>query len=361
MILNRYYMTQLERASHFNDISNLLIDSGDCRGALVAIKKSSNLYREVAAAFPDLVNRALGMTLCKMARYLRDEGRGKEAVDAAQEAVDVIRAQAEIEPEELIPDLAAALCDLTLHVAHTYPKQKERAVAACQETVSLYRELAAKNPEEYKKDLALALHNMSGRFYVMGEGKKAVSAETESLAIYKELAETRPAAFNHMVADCLFNMSTFLAGIGRQEESLAPIQEATEMHRAMAIVDPDFDEDLALSLYMLSICLSEGGKGNEALVALQERVEIGRKLASKNPTEFTPKLASYLQDFAIFLCNTKGGEEGARTAINEAVEIYQRLFKQDPVKYRPALQKALNFLKEMGPKNSTDIAMEYAS
>lgn len=277
MILNLYYMTQLERASHFNDISNQLIDSGDCRGALVAIKKSSNLYREVAAAFPDLVNRVLGMTLCKMARYLRDEGRGKEAVDAT------------------------------------------------------------------------------------GEREKAVSAETESLDIYKELAETRPAAFNHMVADCLFNMSTFLAGIGRQEESLAPIQEATEMHRAMAIVDPDFDEDLALSLYMLSISLSEGGKGNEALVALQERVEIGRKLASKNPTEFTPKLAGYLQDFAIFLCNTKGGEEGARTAINEAVVIYQRLFKQDPVKYRPALQKALNFLKEMGPKNSTDIAMEYAS
>lgn len=347
-----YHRTQLARALELGASSNRMDEMGDQPSALAEMEKSVDIFRKLSVVDPDAINEPLGMALKKMARLLREEGRGKEAVDAIQESVDVYRVQADKAPEMFIPYLATTLCDLTFYVAETYPDQKERAFASGQETVSLYRQLATAYPGEYNQDLALALNYLSKCYNVMDDHENAINSINESLDLYRELENAeRSTALQLKVADGLFNLSTYLNNAGRKLEALDAIQEASDLHRALAVVNPGaFNEDLALSLMMLSIRLNDMGRLFDSLTAMQEARKLDGELAAKNPFVFDPRPGEPLQledVLSLDVKDTANRREEAIRAIKEMVQTYTRLYKQDPDRFRPHLDMSLKALKQV--------------
>lgn len=343
-----YYKSQIDVARYLHVLSDQMDDKGDPASALTAIQKVVEIYSELATEDPDAINGSLGMALKKKARLLRDVGRRKEAVDVVQESVDVYRVQAEKKPGTISPDLASALCDLTLHILESCPDQKMRAFASGQETVSLYRQLTVVDPKTYKKELALTLNNLALAFSAMGDIGSAIATTKESVDLYRELTKVDPRAFIHKVADGLFNLSAFLQGAGRTQESLDAIQEATTIHRALANVYPAFTEDFGLSLTTLANRLREAGRMADSLIAGQEASKIYRELAAKQSDGLELDFAESLHDIVLSLDGEGTGprREDLLRALRETVQLYTRLFKQDPDRIRPHLDSALKLLKQ---------------
>lgn len=343
-----YYRTQNARALAHKTASDRLDKMGDQTSALVEIEKAVKIFRETSTVEP-LSIKGLAVTLRNMARLLRAEGRGKEAVDAIQESVDIYKVEAEKDPEKINPPYSIALCDLALHVAETFPEQKERALAAGQEAVSVIRQMAAADPKEYNQDLALALNNLANRYNAVADHENAITSITESLALYEKLASANPAEFRFKVADGYFNLSAHLHCAGRNEESLTAIQKATDMHRRLAAVNPAFRKDLSLSLNMLSRSLEEVGRTADSRTALKEARKIDEELAAENPFMSDPRHGESLRDIALTLNGEGTGnqKEDALRAIKEMVQLYTQLFKQDPDTFRPHLDRSLKALKQV--------------
>jgi tetratricopeptide (TPR) repeat protein len=86
--------------------------------------------------------------------------------------------------------------------------------------------------------------------------------------------------------------------LGYQDEALTAAQEAVEIRRTLAAIDPKgFRPALADSLSNLSNCLGTMGHRKEALTAAQEAVGLYRELAAIDSEAFRPALAVVLRAY----------------------------------------------------------------
>jgi tetratricopeptide (TPR) repeat protein len=96
-------------------------------------------------------------------------------------------------------------------------------------------------------------------------------------------------------AASLNNLGSRLGQLGCHKEALAALQEAVEIRRTLAAIDPKgFRPALADSLSNLSNCLSIMRYRKEALTAIQEAVGLYRELAAIDPEAIRPALAVVL-------------------------------------------------------------------
>ncbi|MFB7398418.1 tetratricopeptide repeat protein, partial [Streptomyces sp. NPDC056191] len=182
----------------------------------------------------------------------------------------------------------------TLHTLYGhFPRTSHRlATTATHLTHALtghYRALAEANPDAYLPNLAASLNNLSVHLGVVGRRAEGLAAVEEALAIRRTLAEANPDAYLPSLATSLNNLAIDLGEVGRRTEGLAAAEEAVGHYRTLAEANPDaYLPDLATSLNNLAVRLAVVGRRAEGLAAVEEALAIRRTLAEANPDAYLP-------------------------------------------------------------------------
>ncbi len=288
------------------------------------------------------------------ANYLSLLGRLEAALEAAQEAVEISRALAEVRPDSFTPALAISLNNLGKMLSDL--GRREAALDAAQEASGLYRALAKAHPDSFTPYLAGSLTNLSKMLSELGRREAALETAQEAVEIGHVLANARLDAFAPVLATSLSSLGKMLSDLGRREEALEVAREAVKIRRALAKARPDaFAPDLASSLNTLGALLSDQGRREEALEATGEAVEIWRPLTNVRPDAFTPDLAASLNNLGKMLSGL-GYHEAALEAGHEATRLYRALAKASSDAFVPYLATSLNnlsnWLSELGQRES---------
>ena len=266
------------------------------------------------------------------------------ALKAAQEAVEILRRLAEVNPSRFEPALAAGLTNLSGCLSIT--DDLDRGLAAIQEAREILHRLAKANPSQFEPDLAGSLNNLSNRLSDAGKDHDALEAIREAVEIRRRLAKANSPSLKHNLAMSLNNLSNRLSDAGKVDDALKAIHEAVEIRRHLAKADPSrFEPTLAGSLNNLSGCLRNAGDHNDAdaLEAMQEVVAIYRRLAKANPARFEPDLAVSLSNLSGYLSVT-GDTDGGLAAIHEAMVIFRCLSEANPAAFAPDLARCLGVM-----------------
>ena len=104
--------------------------------------------------------------------------------------------------------------------------KREEALEAAQEGVELYRTLAKTQPEVFNPNLAGSLNNLGNRLGSLGRYEEALEAAQEGVELYRTLARTQPEVFNPLLAKCLYSLGNHLDMLKKWEESKRNFQES---------------------------------------------------------------------------------------------------------------------------------------
>jgi tetratricopeptide (TPR) repeat protein len=328
-----------ERAGVLVMLGRALSALGRREEALTATQEAVDIYRGLAQVNPQVFLPDLATSLNNLGNRLSDLGRREEALTATQEAVDIRRKLAEQNRQAFLPDLAMSLNNLGRALSAL--GRREEALAATEEAVEIRRKLAQENPPAFLPDLALSLNNLGNALSALGQREEALTATQEAVEIRRKLAQQNPQAFLPDLALSLTNLGSDLSALGRREEALAATQEAADLYRDLARANtPAFLPNLATSLNNLGRDLSALGRREEALAATQEAADLYRDLARANPQAFLPDLAATLNNLGNRL-SALGRREEALAATQEAVKIYRQLAQQNPQAFLPDLARSL--------------------
>ncbi|WP_416901364.1 SAV_2336 N-terminal domain-related protein [Micromonospora echinospora] len=103
-----------------------------------------------------------------------------------------------------------------------------------QEAVELYRRLAGIDPAAHLPDLAASLSSLGAYLYGLGRRDEALTATGEATDIYRQLAGMDSAAYLPDLAASLSSLGAYLYGLGRWDEARVPAEEATAIYRRLA-------------------------------------------------------------------------------------------------------------------------------
>ena len=127
--------------------------------------------------------------------------------------------------------------------------QREAALEAAREAVNRYRTLAKSRPDAFLPDLAASLQNLGMHLSNAGDHEPALEATREAVDTYRTLAKSRPDAFLPDLATELNNLGVVLSDLGQREAALEATREAVDAFRSLAKARPDaFLPDLVTSL-----------------------------------------------------------------------------------------------------------------
>ena len=330
------------RAMSLNNLANRLSALGRSEEALQAAQDAVDIRRNLAAQRFDVFRPRLSSSLNNLATKLSDLGRREEALLAAREAVDIRRDLAAQRPDSFQSDLAMSLINLASTLSDL--GHREEALQAVRDAVEIYRDLEVQRPEALRPTLAVALYNLATALAALGRFEEALQAAQETLDIIRDLAAQRPDAFRPDLAKSLNNLSNRLSALGQREAALQAAEDAVEIYRDLATQRPEaFQPEFASSLNSLAARLGALGRNEEALVAGQEVLDIFFNLAAKRPDAFRPNLAMSLNNLAHQL-SALGQPEAALQVAHNAYEIYCDLAAQRPAAFRPDLAKSLAVL-----------------
>ncbi|MFJ9692629.1 tetratricopeptide repeat protein [Kitasatospora sp. NPDC101183] len=302
-------------------------------------------YRALAVADPDAYLPDLAAALNNLSVRLGALGRWAEGLTAVEEAVAICRILVEVNPDAYLPDLATALNNLSVDLGEV--GRQADGLTAIEEAVSIRRTLAEADSDAYLPDLAGSLTNLSTRLGAVGRRVEGLTVIEEAVAHYRTLAEVSPDAYLPGLATSLTNLSIRLGAAGRRVEGLAAAEEAVTHYRALVEASPDaYLPDLAAALNNLSVDLGAVGRRVEGLTAVEEAVAIRRALVEASPDAYLPDLATSLTNLSNRLGEVGRRAEGL-TVAEEAVAIRRILVEVNPDAYLPDLAAALNNLSRL--------------
>jgi tetratricopeptide (TPR) repeat protein len=336
---------ELNLAMDLNTLANALSDVGDAQGALDAIREALKITRRLSAANPTRFDGVIASLLVNSALKLKDLGNTGQALDGIKEAVKVTRRLAQANPVAFEPLLAQGL-DTLANVLSDVGDAKA-ALDAIKEAVTIHRRLAAANPARFEPNLATSLNNLAPKLRALGHTTQALGVMKEAVEIRRRLAAANPARFEPELAMSLNNLGAILTVLEDTARALDAMKEAADIYRRLSAATPArFEPDLAMSLNNLSTVLAGVGDTAGALDAIKQTVEIRRRLAAANPARFEPGLAISLNNLANRLSDARDGA-GALDAIKEAVDIYRRLVTANPAAFEADLARSYHTLGEV--------------
>ena len=178
-----------QRAYYLHKLANRLSDVGRSGEALEAAQEAVELYRALVQGSPAAYTPHLAMSLNNLANILSDVGRSGEALEAAQEAVRLRRALVQGSPEAYTPHLAGSLNNLAIVLSEV--GRSAEALEVAQEAVGLYRDLALASPAAYAPDLARSLSNLAYILSKEGQYEEALSVFTEGFDRFSPAIRSR--------------------------------------------------------------------------------------------------------------------------------------------------------------------------
>ncbi|MCX4094631.1 tetratricopeptide repeat protein [Nocardia sp. alder85J] len=282
--------------------------------------------------------------LSRRSRRLERAGRHREALAAAEQAVELERALAATDPVTHEAALAESLHNLAIRLAGA--GRSEESLGPAEDAVARWRRPAATGPAARQRKLAVALNNLGNRLAELGRPDDAVGAGTEAVSWYRRLAAADP-AHELELATATMNLGNWLAAANRRDEALAAVEQTVAVYRRMASADPGaYNSYLAESLNNLALILSDLGRTEQGLIVAEESVELLRRQAAGSPGFFERELATALSNLAISLSAAERHEDALR-AMREATALYRRSTEADPASYPGDLPFALMNLADL--------------
>lgn len=154
------------------------------------------------------------------------------------------------------------------------------------------------------------------------------------------------------IAKVAINLGVRLSDAGRYDEALKVLLDTLAAQRRMATIEPEeLLPDMATALNNLGDCLSAAGRLADAVLVMELALESFTTLEQDNPGRFLHDVAMCLNNLSGVLGEAGRSQEGLAAAC-QAVESYRQLAEQRPLDFLPDLAGGLNNLalrlKELG-------------
>jgi tetratricopeptide (TPR) repeat protein len=164
------------------------------------------------------------MSLTNLGNRLSTLGRHEEALQFAQEAVNLYRLVAQQCSDLDRPGLATSLLNLGEQFRNL--DRREEALQATHEAVELYRLLAQQRPDAFRPNLAIGLGNLSYHLSAIGRPAEALEAGEEGVRILAPFFLRYPRAFELWTRDVVGTYRMCCKESGREPdlELLNPIE-----------------------------------------------------------------------------------------------------------------------------------------
>ena len=196
---------------------------------LVLTQQTQSYFRSAAEIDPASFLPNLAIALNNLSVRLAHVGSYGRAASAAAEAVDKLRRLADADRESFAPDLTIALRNQSLWLTNL--GRWDEALAATGEVVGHYRALAARDPVACLPRLAASLRDLSVQMAASGRREQARSAATEAVMHFRELADADPGSYRSDLADSLQNLAQRLLDLGLRKDAAARRAEAESLLR----------------------------------------------------------------------------------------------------------------------------------
>jgi tetratricopeptide (TPR) repeat protein len=293
--------------------------------------------------------------LFEYAYFLDDYNAFSRAEPLYQEALQLFRSKAAVDPKAFLPKVAATLNNLA--ILHRVTNNYGPALAEYEEALKIKRDLAKKEPDAFLPDVTL--NNLAVLHWETKDYGPALAEYEEALKLYRELAEKEPDAFLPYVATTLNNLGELHRVTNNYVPALAEYEEALKIRRDLAEKEPDaFLPDVAGTLNNLAILHQTTKDFGPALAEYEEALKLYRELAEKEPNAFLPDVAMTLNNLAILHKNI--GKFGPALAeYEEALKIRRDLAEKEPDAFLPYVAGTLNNLAGLH-KATKDFALALA-
>ena len=326
-------------ASRKLSLSSHLASIGNNSEALKIAEEATNIYRDLAELNPHQYTSNYADSLNNLGLRLADNGIPRMALKVAQEATATYWGLIEIDPNTHTPNLAGSLINLTTLLAAN--RHQHEALEAAQAATKLYRALTEKNPASHTPNLAKTLNNLAAYLAEDGQQNAALIAAEESATINRELAKMSPITHTPDLAKCLNNLSLRLTENGQPHKAVEVSQESIEIYRRLAETNPTkYASELAKALNNLGLHLADVGEYDAALETTREAVAIHRTVATRAPNSYTSDLAGSILNLSLRLAEKQQYFEALQAA-EEATNLYAALVKELPAIHTP------NFLNSL--------------
>ncbi len=175
----------------------------------------------------------------------------------------------------------------------------------------------------------MSLNNLANRLSEMGRRADALAAAQEAVEIRRALAKLNPDAFQPALASSLNNLANHLSAMGRRADALAPAQEAVDLYRALAKLNPDaFQPALAMSLGTRGRILEANERLEEALASFAEGVRALTGPFQELPAAHAGRMARLVQDY--LRLSEVLNQEPDEALLAPVVEVFTRLQNESP-------------------------------
>jgi Tetratricopeptide repeat len=266
-------------------------------------------------------------------------GRALDALDAAQQAVAILRQLTPRQQHQHRDALARMLANLGGKLSGV--GRNDDGLAATTEAASLQRVLAREDPARHTADLALSLHNIGVKLRQLGRLSAALPPTQEALTIYRSLADADPEQHLPALAGVLGSLGTLLSSLDRREESLAATKEALAIRQRLAEEEQQTHQpDYAASLANFGAQLSETRQWDEALAQTEKAMSLQEQLSNANKASHEPARLALAHNHAAQLWELGRHEEAVSEAL-AVIEGYRSLTVSLPDQYEPLLATAL--------------------
>ncbi|MEU0368788.1 tetratricopeptide repeat-containing serine protease family protein [Streptomyces sp. NPDC006283] len=312
---------------------------GDAEGALRASEQAAQVARDLADARPDGNLSVLAECLMAVARRWTVLGREDEASSSREQAVEIWRRLARMNPSRYRPRLER---ELFLSASSSGTKAPSpAALARLEEAVEVCRQLYA---TESKYGLRLAdSETMLSKWYAeTGRGDDALRVLRSAMVTRRQLADEKPASSLEIYATNLVRLARQEAGLGHVREALQTYQEAcaTFARTKAAAREPEL---VARAQAMESEAKEHVGTGREenAFTAYEQAVTAyGQALTAPTDPELVSQAPQLLR--RAHTLAAAGREEEALPVFVRAADAYGKLAERDVTRYVGQLVGALN-------------------
>ncbi|KOV82142.1 ATP-binding protein [Nocardia sp. NRRL S-836] len=244
-------------------------------------------------------------------------GLRHESVEASLQEVECYRELVRQDRENR-PLLADALGDLGLRLINA--RRRDEVLRVSEEAIQLWREIA-EDDRETLPQLASALEQISYRYQALNQDEAAMTALSRATLLYQDLAKSHPALFRADYARVAAAMARRFHAEGEKQHAADSMQLAIANWRVLAQEDPRFEPELARNLAMAGVMLIDLRRAEAASETLQEAVDLFRRLAIVNPETFRGELADVLTRHSQALRDL--GDPDARLVAEEAVMLWR--------------------------------------
>jgi tetratricopeptide (TPR) repeat protein len=268
---------QAELVQSLLSLSDRLADAGRAQEALDAADEAVDLAEDLQERFGASYQTTAAWAAYTLAKRLRDVGEAESATALYAEAVELMRSTHRHDPYRRAKDLGTSLTDYALHLARR--GQHEQAVAIGTEAVELFRAANTEVRGEFARPWALAQRNIAAALGELGRHEEALDAARRAVNL------ARAAHHPPTLVECLRALSFAYRDLNRTEEALSFAHQCVDAARA---ADPSsVDDALGLALDLLASTLSWAQQRREAVPVAAEAVAAWRLIAAASPGQLS--------------------------------------------------------------------------